>query len=82
MKQLISNKPMTAEEFTRFTLKNIEKKQINYLSNTTKKNDKHIFLIFPAAHKKLMQLACRIARKEKMNEYIESRNCFYNFLFT
>ncbi|PFM60446.1 oxidoreductase [Bacillus cereus] len=68
MKQLKTNKPISADKFAEIALKSIHKNKLVICPMPLKKTMDVFFTIFPYFHKKLMRFVCRIGRKAKMTQ--------------
>ncbi|TKH90229.1 SDR family NAD(P)-dependent oxidoreductase, partial [Bacillus cereus] len=68
IKQLKTNKPISADKFAEIALKAIHKNKLVICPMPLKKTMDVFFTLFPYLHKKLMRFVCRIGRKAKMTE--------------
>ncbi len=70
IKQLKTNKPISADKFAEIALKAIHKNKLVICPMPLKKTMDVFFTLFPYLHKKLMRFVCQIGRKAKNDENI------------
>ena len=68
IKQLKTNKPISADKFAEIALKAIHKNKVVICPMPFKKTMDVFFTLFLYLHKKLMRFVCRIGRKAKMTQ--------------
>ncbi|MDF9513062.1 SDR family NAD(P)-dependent oxidoreductase [Bacillus paranthracis] len=68
IKQLKTNKPISADKFAEIALKAIHKNKLVICPMPFKKTMDVFFTLFPYLYKKLMRFICRIGRKAKMRQ--------------